>query len=178
MHSWRSCIALRWDGTNKWANMELCDVVDQFGNQTGHMVTRGTKLAAGEYYLVVHVWIRDENNNYLIQQRALHLESGPGAWATTVGYVLAGEESITGAIREVKEELGIQLLSTHLKRLERHTLENRLEDIWLAEVQRNSIGIPVPGNEAADCRWIARTDLEEMVNQGGFFRYSYHGRLI
>ena len=158
--------------------MELCDVVDQSGNRTGRVVTRGTKLAFGEYYLVVHVWIRDENDHYLIQQRALHLASSPGIWATTVGYVLAGEESITGAIREVKEELGVQLLPPHFSLLDRHTLENRLEDIWLAEVQRNSIGTPAPGNEVADCRWIARTDLEEMVNQGDCFRYSYHGRLI
>ena len=58
--------------------MEICDVVDEFGTRTGRVVTRGTELALSEFYLVVHVWIRDENSNYLIQQRALHLASDPG----------------------------------------------------------------------------------------------------
>jgi len=45
--------------------VEICDVVDEFGTRTGRVVTRGTELAPREFYLVVHVWIRDENSNYL-----------------------------------------------------------------------------------------------------------------
>jgi isopentenyldiphosphate isomerase len=158
--------------------MELCDVVDQFGKRTGRVVTRGTKLASDEFYLAVHVWIRDESNQYLVQQRAFHLTSGPGVWSTTVGYVLSGEESIDGAIREVKEELGIQLLSAYLQRIERHVLDNRVEDIWMAEVHRDSIGIPAPGDEVADYKWVSRDELEQLADCGEFFRYSYHGKLF
>ena len=157
--------------------MELCDVVDKFGNRTGHVVTRDTELASNEFYLVVHVWIRDENH-YLIQQRALHLVSDPGVWATTVGYVLAGEESIGGAIREVKEELGIQLLSSHLKRIDRHVLDNRVEDVWMAEVSRESISKLILGEEVADYKWVSREGLEQLVGQGEVFRYSYHGKFF
>jgi len=153
--------------------MELCDVVDKFGERTGRVVARGTELAINEYYLVVHVWIRDENENYLIQQRALHLASAPGVWATTVGYVLADEESISSAIREVREELGIQLSPTHLKLFDRHTLESRCEDVWLAEVPRESIGTPVLGLEVANYKWVHKVDLKQLVDQGGFFQYSY-----
>lgn len=158
--------------------MELCDVVDQFGKRTGRVVTRGTKLASDEFYLAVHVWIRDESNQYLVQQRALHLKSGPGVWSTTVGYVMSGEESIDCAIREVNEELGIRLLPTHLTRIERHVLDNRVEDIWMADVSRNSIGTPVPGDEVADYKWVPRHELKRLVNHGEFFRYSYHGKMF
>jgi 8-oxo-dGTP diphosphatase len=153
--------------------MELCDVVDELGNRTGQVVARGTKLASDEFYLVVHVWIKDEHANYLIQQRALHLESGPGVWATTVGYVLAGEESLNGAIREVKEELGIQLLPSQLRLFNRHAMENRVEDIWLAEIPSNSMGVPALGPEVAAWKWISKGELEEMVSRREFFKYSY-----
>lgn len=162
----------------KEAGVETCDVVDKFGNRTGRTVTRGTNLGNGEYYLVVHVWIRDENHNFLIQRRALHVVSDPGIWATTVGYVRAGEESIAGAIREVNEELGIQLAPTQLRRLHHHTMDDRVEDIWLADVLRNEIGNPVPGSEVAEWRWISKVELERMTNQGDFFRYSYLDNIL
>lgn len=158
--------------------IEICDVVDEFGIRTGRVVPRGTELTAGEFYLVVHVWIRDQAGNFLIQQRALHLVSAPGIWATTVGYILAGEDSLAGAIREVQEELGIQLSPAHLKRFDRHTMENRVEDIWLAEVSRNSIGAPLPGAEVANWKWVSGTDLEQMASRGDFFKYSYLANLL
>ena len=158
--------------------MELCDIVDKHGNPTGRIIERGTKLAPGEFYLVVQVWIRDERNNYLIQQRGLHLQSGPGVWATTAGYVIAGEESVDAAIREVEEELGLQLSPSHIKRIDRHALDNRVEDVWMVEVIRNAIGTPVPGEEIADYRWLSREELEEWVNRGEFFKYSYHGKFF
>jgi len=158
--------------------LEVCDVVDKFGNRTGRIVIRKTKLSPEEFYLVVHVWIKDENNNYLIQQRTLDLDSDPGVWAATVGYVMSGEESIDGVIREAAEELGLQLLPNQLKQIDRHALDNRVEDVWMAEVSRNSIGRLVPGNEVADCKWVSRAELEHLVNQGEIFRYSYHGKLF
>ena len=153
--------------------MELCDVVDEFGTRTGQAVTRSTKLATGEFYLVVHVWIRDESTNYLIQQRSAHAASDPGISATTVGYVLAGEDSLAGAIREVDEELGIRLLPTQLHRFDRQTMENRVEDIWLAEILSHSINVPALGPEVAAWKWVSKAELEQMSRRGDFFRYSY-----
>ena len=158
--------------------METCDIVDELGNRTGRIVTRGTDLAPGEFYPVVHVWIRDELGNYLIQQRAFHLASSPGIWAVTVGYVLSGEDSISGAIREVEEELGIQLLPSHLKRVDRHTMENRVEDIWLAEISRSSMSTPIAGPEVANWKWISKVALKQMVSQNDFFRYSYFDNIL
>jgi 8-oxo-dGTP diphosphatase len=153
--------------------MELCDIVDELGHRTGKVVTRGANLTTGEFYLVVHVWIKDENTNYLIQQRSTHLAYDPGVWATTVGYVLASEDSLNGAIREVEEELGIQLLSSQLSLLNRHPMENRVEDIWLAEILSNSIGAPTLGPDVTAWKWVAKDELEQMVSRSEFFKYSY-----
>jgi len=158
--------------------MELCDVVDQSGNRTGRIVVRGTTLGLNEFYPVVHVWIRDDDHNYLIQQRGLHLASGPGVWATTVGYVVSGEESIDAVIREVQEELQIQLLHEYLKRIDRHVLDNRVEDVWIAEASRDALGTPIPGKDVADYKWVSREKLEELVDRGEVFRYSYHGKMF
>lgn len=155
----------------------MCDVVDEFGTRTGRAVIRGTELAPDEFHLVVHVWIRVETGEYLIQQRAPDLESDPGTWATTVGYVLAGEDSISGAIREASEELGIQLSPAHLRRFDRLKMENRIEDLWLAEVSRNSTDAPTLGSEVTDWKWVSKAELEQMVSRGDFVAYSYFGNI-
>jgi 8-oxo-dGTP diphosphatase len=158
--------------------MEMCDVHDESGTHTGRIVARGTDLPQGQYYLVVQVWIRNESGEYLIQQRAPHLISGPGIWATTAGYVLAGEESISGAIREVNEELGLQLSPVHFTLYDRHILENRIEDVWFADVSSDVIGAPNLGPEVSDWKWVSKSELGQMVSTGDFFAYSYIDRIL
>jgi 8-oxo-dGTP pyrophosphatase MutT (NUDIX family) len=157
--------------------VELCDVVDASGARTGRAVVRGTRLGSGEFHLVVHVWIRNEIGEYLIQQRALHLESGPGVWATTVGYVLTGEDSLPAAIRETREELGIELQPAQLTRFDRHTLETRVEDVWMAFVSKQAAGAPVPGPEVAGWKWVSPAELAQLKDLGKFFAYSYFDNL-
>jgi len=157
--------------------MELCDIVDEFGTRTGRTVKRGTKLTPGEFILVVHVWIRDETGRYLIQQRAFDLRDDPGVWATTAGHVQAGEDSLAGAIREAQEELGLQLAAAQFRRLDQLKMKNRIEDLWLFEVSRNSLGAPTVGPEVADWKWVSKAELEHLASQGDFFAYSYLGDL-
>ncbi len=156
--------------------MEICDVFDESGTHTGRTAVRGTELRQGEYYLVVQVWMRDEMGEYLVQQRALNHISAPGIWATTAGYVLAGEESISGAVREVEEELGLRLSTDDMRRLMRLRMENRIEDVWLAAVTKASTA-PVIGPEVADWKWASKAELQQMIRSGEFFAYSYFDEL-
>lgn len=134
---------------------------------------RGTQLQEGECYLVVQVWLQNENGDYLVQQRAFHLVSGPGMWATTAGYVLSGEESLNGAIREVNEELGLQPI--HFRKFARLVQGNLMQDIWLAHVPQDST--PVLGSEVAAWKWASKRELKQMINNGEFFHYSYFDQL-
>ncbi len=157
--------------------MEMCDLVDGSGARTGRTVARGTELPRGEYYPVVHVWIKNGAGEYLVQRRAEHLASGPGVWATTVGHVSAGETGVCAAIREVEEELGIRLTPASLRRFGRLRTGDRLEDLWLAEVDEHRVGEPTPGPEVADWGWASKEELRRMANRGDFFRYSYLDRV-
>lgn len=153
--------------------MEMCDVHDQSGVRTGRIVARGTVLEQGEYYLAVQVWIRDQGGEYLVQQRALHLASGPGVWATTAGYVLAGEDSISGAIREVNEELGLQLFPAQMRHFKRLITQHRIEDVWIADVAKETLGLPQLGAEVNAWGWASKSALQQMISTGEFFGYSY-----
>ena len=153
--------------------MERCNVVDEFGVRTGRVVIRGSSLAPGEYYPVVHIWIKDELGRYLVQQRALHLKYAPGVWAATVGYVWAGEESRAAAVREVQEELGLELPPALLRSLARMTYENLFEEVWLVEVSQNMLGEITLDPDVADTLWATKAELAERIRRGAFYGYSY-----
>lgn len=153
--------------------MEMCDVHDESGMRTGRIVARNTLLGQGEYYLVVQVWLRNEDGEYLIQQRALHLTTGPGMWATTAGYVISGEDSISGAMREVMEELGIALAPASLSRFLSLIMDDRIENVWLADVQKSAINGVTLDIDVADWKWASKARIRQMIDQGEFFGYSY-----
>ena len=88
--------------------MELNDIYDQNRNLTGRVHCRGSRWKAGEYGLVVCVWVYDGKGNLLLTRRAPG-KSFAGTWENSGGAAKAGETSRQGAEREFLEELGYPL---------------------------------------------------------------------
>ena len=59
---------------------------------------------------MVHVWIHNSKGEYLIAQRSANRPTFPLVWECVDGLVIKGEDSLQGALREVKEEVGVDLL--------------------------------------------------------------------
>src|SRR5690606_7624487 len=106
------------------------------------------------------------------QQRAPHLLSGPGMWATTAGYVLAGENSLTGAMRELREELSLEVRADCFFRFDRLLMNGLMQDIWIAQVSLEDEIDPKPGVEVSDWKWVSKGEIIQMIESGEFFAYS------
>ena len=92
---------------------ETFDIVDNDGNPTGEVITRTQAHAKGVCHRTAHVWIVRDNENgladVLLQKRAANKDSFPGKYDTSsAGHILAGDEPVESAIRELSEELGIE----------------------------------------------------------------------
>lgn len=90
---------------------ELWDIYDSDRNPTGRVEPRG-RLVIGDYHLVVHIWLMNEKGEILVTQRGSNKPWGL-FWETTGGSVLAGETSLQAAVREVREEVGLELDPAH-----------------------------------------------------------------
>lgn len=89
--------------------MELWDLYSADRKPLGRTHIRGEALPEGCFHLVVHVWLRNSRGQYLISRRSESRPTFPLMWETTGGSVLAGEDSLAGALREAREELGVAL---------------------------------------------------------------------
>ena len=91
--------------------MEYLDIVDENGKPTGKTVSREEAHAKGIMHRTAHVWIvRPTGDGYevLLQKRSEKKESYPGMYDTSsAGHITAGDEPLESALRELKEELGI-----------------------------------------------------------------------
>lgn len=88
--------------------MEKWDLYNAEREKTGLTIQRGGNIPKGLYHLVVSAWIVNQHGQYLLSQRHPDKQY-PLYWECTGGAVLSGENSLQGAVREVKEELGIAL---------------------------------------------------------------------
>lgn len=88
--------------------MEKWDLYDKNFNKLNKTAFRGDKLKDDEYHLVINAWIINDKNEFLITQRSPN-KSHPCMWECTGGSALSGESDIDASVREIKEELGIDI---------------------------------------------------------------------
>lgn len=89
--------------------MEYIDVFDENNNPTGEIKEKQQAHEDGNFHRTAHVWIINDKNELLLQKRSASKKSHPNCWDISgAGHIRAGETVINGAIRELKEELGVQ----------------------------------------------------------------------
>ena len=92
--------------------LELLDVVDEAGNPTGVARERALVHQNGDWHRTCHIWAarKDEEGEWevMLQKRSPAKETYPGCYdCSAAGHVKAGGTCLDGAVRELKEELGI-----------------------------------------------------------------------
>ena len=73
------------------------------------------ELEQGEYRLSCFVFIINKENKILIQQRLATAKMCPNMWETVSGGAVEGDTPLSGALRELEEELGIKATKDELK---------------------------------------------------------------
>ena len=94
------------------ASEEWLDVVDEHGNPTGEIIDRNEAHRKGIPHRTSHVWIVRMKNGrlqILLQKRSDNKDSYPGCYdISSAGHIPAGIDYVPSAIRELKEELGVE----------------------------------------------------------------------
>jgi len=156
-------------GADKIIKMsEFWDIYDEKRNKTGRIAERGGKmLEEGEYHLVVRAIILNSKNEILLTQRAEH-KKYPLMWECSGGAVLAGETSLDGMIREVKEELGLTFSkkdAIFLKEIKRDLVPPSFKSFWVFKKELKDEDITLPDGEAIQFKWVSIQEFLEMIEK-------------
>ena len=108
---------------------EWNDIYDENRVLTGRLHKRGTPWKAGEYGLVVCVWVFDGRGKLLLTRRAPG-KSFAGTWENSGGAVQAGETSRQAIARELFEETGIRAEEEEFELLDSDRDRNTFYDFY------------------------------------------------
>ena len=154
---------------------EIWDLYDENRELLGKDHVRGEQLPIDGYHLVVHVWIRNSKGEYLISQRSANRPTFPLVWECVDGSVVKGEDSLQGALREVKEEVGVDLLPekgqvilSDIKKIEFGKVVNKIVDVWLFEYDGEVDLGNATTDEVAQVAWMNREQIKELFDANMF----------
>lgn len=153
---------------------ELWDILDENGNKTGRLCERGNQLNKGECHLVIHVWIKNSKNEFLISRRTSDSGWWSGLWQTTVGAAVAGDNSLETAQKETSEEIGIILDLKNGQFFKRYKEPRKnddgtvLIDVWVFRQDFDIATVVLQPEETCDAIWASKEKIKQMIDDGYF----------
>ncbi len=100
--------------------MELFDILNEDGTKSGIVRERGVAHREGSLHPTAHIWIVRPNKksgfDVMLQKRSAGKDSYPGCYdISSAGHVPAGDDFLSSAVRELREELGIEAAPEELE---------------------------------------------------------------
>ena len=105
----------------------------------------------------------NSKNELLIQKRNPNKRIHPNLWSTTGGGTDLGETTSETAIRECKEELGVDIKHDEIELLLSYRRSYDFIDIWLVKKDIDIKDVVVQEEEVSEVKWISIEDFEKMI---------------
>lgn len=145
--------------------MEYWDAVDVHGEKLGSLLIRDEPIPDGMYHHVVEILVATPDGKVFVTQRAPN-KTFPLLWEITGGSVLAGESVLEGAVRELREETGLQIRPEDLIFLATLTGENYLFHSFLTIRRVDPSEVRMQEGETIDWRLLTWDDFFAWMAQG------------
>ena len=145
--------------------MEYCDLYNINKEKLNKTKKRTDSIIEGEYVLAVNVWIMNEKNEIILTRRHPDEKNWPLKWECTGGLVISGEDSYTGALREVEEEIGIKL-KTRGKIIDTVVLNTYIKDIYIFKENINIEEVKLEEKSVIDIKWVTIKEFDVMEKNG------------
>lgn len=149
--------------------MEYVDIFDKNNNPTGVVKEKTQAHADGDFHRTVHVWIMNDDKELLLQKRSPTKKSHPNCWDISgAGHVRAGEDVIEGAIRELKEELGIVVSKEELQYIvtvksTKNPKNMEFQYVYFLKCNKKVDEYIFEDNEVSEVKYVYYEKLEQMV---------------
>ena len=147
--------------------MELWDLYDKDRKPLNRTHVRGEAFAEGEYYVSCEIWVRNSKGEFLITKRHPDKKAG-NLWEFAGGGTLAGETTTQSAVRELKEETGIQSQESELQLFATYQHKNYFLDLFLLNKDLEISDIVLQPGETIDAKWASEETILQMIDNEEF----------
>lgn len=150
---------------------ELVDHLSKNGKFIG-TVDKEVAHRLGLWHRSIHLWIVNDQDEILLQKRSANKKFYPNVYDCSVaGHVGANEETWITAIRESKEELGIdikkdemKLLFTIRERLCYHDIDSReFVDVYLVRKNVNLSDLTYQEEEVSEAKYVSLREFFSLM---------------
>lgn len=153
--------------------MEYFDVLNEYGEFTGKVETREKCHSNGLWHRAVYGFIFNKNGDVLLQKRSKNKKLWPDLWDVTAGgHVLTNEFGMQALIREVKEELGLNISEEEITYLVGSTsinekgniINKHFNECYLIKKDVDIENIKLQEEEVSEVRWFSKEEILERID--------------
>ncbi len=154
--------------------MELLDLYDDSGKPLGTTIERGSKFENGNIMLSI-IFIKNQDGKFLIQKTS---EEKGSKYSSTGGHVTHGEDGMTTILRELKEELGLDIKENEVESiaLVKHPERPCLINLYLLEKELDPDTLKLQTEEVDSVEWMKKEEVLSLIDDCKFL--GSHGYLF
>ena len=154
------------------------EIFDIYSRDGKHLWTAPKSVCHGEnpgfYHKPVWIWIINNNDKVLVQKRAATKKNNPNKYdMPSAGHVLAWEKIIDGAIRETREELGVETKIEDYKFICEYIADKVFEiaQVFLLKLDLETDEFKLQKEEVAEVKWLTYDEFKELFYSEDFDDY-------
>jgi len=155
--------------------MEIWDAYKQDGTLAGCDLIRGEAIPKGLFHLVSEIIVKHKDGMYLLMQRDCKKPNFPGLYeASAGGSALKGEGPYDVAVRELKEETGVE--AKKLKQIYKCISKDTIYYGYLCETDCDKGAITLQEGETISYLWMTKEEFLKFVESDKYIQ-SYKERM-
>ncbi len=152
---------------------EMFDVINEKGDYTGEVATREECHKEGLWHKAVAVFIINSKNQILLQKRSALKKAWPNLWDISAGgHVLTKEFGFQSIMREIKEELGIEIspkdilfIGATISNDDKGNMKNNhFNEYYIVNSDIDISKVKLQEEEVSEIKWFEMEEIIQRIN--------------
>ncbi|SER76568.1 shikimate kinase [Lachnobacterium bovis] len=159
--------------------MEKWDIYDRNKKKTGRTMNRNDwNMNDGDFHLTVIGIVQRQDGRFVVTKRIETKKYAPGAWEISGGGAMAGETSREAIIREIKEEIGLDVSKAKGGLVHTYMRENPQEgdnyfvDIYKFYMDYDENDVKIQSTEISEFKFVNSDEVQELAQKEEFLHYN------